>query len=110
MGKGAFGDVYMAMEKSLGLLCVLKKMSKKRIRDAKVMEHIIREIKLQSYLSHAHLTSLYGYFDDEENLYLVMELLPDGSLQQVKKKKKLPEQEAALIVKQVAVGLKYMHQ
>lgn len=32
LGKGAFGDVYMAMEKHLGLLCVLKKMSKKRIR------------------------------------------------------------------------------
>ena len=42
LGKGAFGDVYMAMEKNLGLLCVLKKMSKKRIREAKVIEHIIR--------------------------------------------------------------------
>ena len=39
-----------------------------------------------------------------------MELLPDGSLQQVKKKRKLPEKEAADIVRQVAVGLKYMHQ
>ncbi len=39
-----------------------------------------------------------------------MELLPDGSLQQVKKKKKLPEKEAADILRQVACGLKYMHQ
>ena len=39
-----------------------------------------------------------------------MEALPDGSLQNVKKKKKLPEREAASIVKQVAEGLKYMHE
>jgi serine/threonine protein kinase len=36
--------------------------------------------------------------------------LPDGSLQQVKKKKKMPEKETADIVRQVAEGLKYMHQ
>jgi serine/threonine protein kinase len=53
-------------------------------------EHITREIKLQSYLNHSHCTSLYGYFHDQDFLYLIMELLPDGSLQQVKKKRKLP--------------------
>jgi serine/threonine protein kinase len=52
---------------------------------------------------------LFGYFHDEENLYLVIEALPDGSLQQVKKKRKLPEKEAASIVRQVSIGLKYMH-
>jgi len=71
-------------------MCVLKKMSKKRIREAKVEEHIIREIKLQTYLCNEHITSLYGFFHDEEYLYLIMELLPDGSLQQIKKKKKMP--------------------
>ncbi len=39
-----------------------------------------------------------------------MELLPDGSLQQVKKKRKLPEKETIDIVKQVAEGLKYLHE
>jgi serine/threonine protein kinase len=43
-------------------------------------------------------------------LYLILEALPDGSLQNVKKKKKLPEKEAAAIIKQVANGLKSMHE
>jgi serine/threonine protein kinase len=51
---------------------------------------MIREIKIQSYLNHCQVTSIYGYFDDEDHLYLILELLPDGSLQQVKKKRKLP--------------------
>ena len=84
-------------------------MSKKRIREKKVEQHILREIKIQSYLNHSNLTSLFGYFHDEDNLYLILEALPDGSLQNVKKKKKLPEDVTAAIVKQVADGLKYMH-
>jgi aurora kinase len=32
LGKGAFGDVFIAREKQLGFMCVLKKMSKKRIK------------------------------------------------------------------------------
>lgn len=72
-------------------MCVIKKMSKQRIKDRKVEEHILREIKIQSYLNHSNLTALYGCFHDEENIYLILEALPDGSLQQVKKKKKLPE-------------------
>jgi len=39
-----------------------------------------------------------------------LEALPDGSLQSVKKKKKLPEKETAAIIKQVADGLKHMHE
>lgn len=32
IGKGAFGDVYMAQEKVTGFLCVIKKVSKKKIK------------------------------------------------------------------------------
>ena len=110
LGKGAFGDVYIAQQKKIGFVCVIKKMSKKRIKDAKVEQHILRQIKIQSCLNHKNLTSLFGYFHDEENLYLILEALPDGSLQNVKKKKKLPEKQAASIIRQVVEGLQHMHQ
>jgi serine/threonine protein kinase len=102
--------VFLAQEKAIGFVCVIKKMSKRRIKETKVEEHVLREIKIQSYLNHGSLTALYGCFQDEENLYLVLEALPEGSLQQVKKKRKLPEREAAGIVRQVSEGLKYMHE
>lgn len=41
---------------------------------------------------------------------MILEALPDGSLQNVKKKKKLPEKETAAIIKQVAEGLRSMHE
>ena len=57
--------MYIAQEKKIGFVCVIKKMSKKRIRTAKVEEHVLREIKIQSYLHNKNLTSLFGYFHDE---------------------------------------------
>jgi serine/threonine protein kinase len=32
LGKGSFGDVFLAEEKNIGLLCVIKKILKKKIR------------------------------------------------------------------------------
>jgi serine/threonine protein kinase len=32
LGKGAFGEVFIAQEKAIGFICVIKKMSKKRIK------------------------------------------------------------------------------
>ena len=57
----------------------------------KVEEHLLREIKIQSFLKHRHLTSLYGFFSDENYVYLILELMPDGSIMQVKKKRKISE-------------------
>lgn len=64
IGKGAFGDVYMAQEKVTGFLCVIKKLQKKKLVELKLEEQLVREIKIQSFLSHRHLTSLYGFFRD----------------------------------------------
>ena len=69
----------------------------------------MREIKVQSYLDHRHLTPLYGCFSDEKFIYLIQEFMPDGSLMSVKKKRKIPEYQASLYVRQICLGLKYMH-
>ena len=88
---------------------MIKKLLKKKIKDNKLEEHLMREIKIQSYLDHRHLTPLYGCFSDEKYVYLVLEYLPDGSVTQVKKLKKIPEAKASLIIRQICLGLKYIH-
>jgi serine/threonine protein kinase len=32
------------------------------------------EIKLQSFISHPNALKMYGYFQDEKNIYLLLEL------------------------------------
>lgn len=60
------------------------------------------EIKMQSFFNHPNILKLYGFFDDSENVYLILEYMLDGTLySQVKKNKKLNEKEASLKMKDV---------
>jgi serine/threonine protein kinase len=55
---------------------------------------------------------MYGYFDDAENVYLLLEICYDGHLLRILKERergRLPEKEAREIVKQICTGLEYIH-
>ena len=40
----------------------------------------MREVKIQMYLNHPNIVKLYGFFCDEENIYLIMEYCSEGHL------------------------------
>jgi len=59
-------------------------------------------------LNHPNILKLYGYFDDEEKIYLILEYAPWGELYSTLKKqkdKKFSEKEAANYIKQVTEAL-----
>lgn len=41
-------------------------------------------------MNHRHVTTLYGFFHDENKIYLIQEYLTDGNLSHVYRKKKVP--------------------
>jgi serine/threonine protein kinase len=41
---------------------------------------IVREIKIHSFLDHENIIKLYGFFHDDDNIYLILEYAPDGEL------------------------------
>jgi serine/threonine protein kinase len=54
-----------------------------------------REIKIHKKIEHPHIVKLYYYFEDAENVYLVMDYAENGSLfHYLRKRKKIPEEEA----------------
>ena len=108
IGKGTYGDVFLAQDRKTRFLCVIKALSKKKIKEMQLEEHVFREIKIQFYLKHRHLTSLFGVFDDKNKIYLIMEYLPDGNMAS-NGKKKIKENEAAYLLQQVCEGLLHMH-
>lgn len=76
-----------------------------------MINQLIREIKIQSYLDHPNLVKLYSYFADDYNIYLLMELGCDGQLYDIMKKKpKLQEDSVSIITREILEGLSYMHQ
>ncbi len=53
---------------------------------------------------------MYGFFDDSVNFYIVLEYMQQGTLySQLKKNRILSEKQAALIIKQMAQAVQYLH-
>ncbi|KAH6931080.1 hypothetical protein HPB50_022057 [Hyalomma asiaticum] len=80
LGKGKFGNVYLAREKKSKFIIALKVMFKSQLQSHNVEHQLQREIEIQSHLRHPHILRLYGYFHDETRVYLILEYAPKGEL------------------------------
>lgn len=80
MGEGKFGQVYQAFHKDTNSLYALKKISKKVIKTNMMIDQLLQEIKIQAYCNHENILKLYGFFDDSENIYLILEYMEQGTL------------------------------
>lgn len=78
LGKGKFGNVYLAREKRSQFILALKVLFKKKIIDSDFVYQVKREVEIQAHLTHKNILKLYGYFQDKERVYLVLEYAPNG--------------------------------
>ena len=91
----------------------LKIIPKEIIKQENLVDQVVKEIKIQSFLNHSHIIKLYSVFDDKDHIYLLLELCSEGNLYQLMQKKlKVSEEEASTILKSVceAVGELHHHQ
>lgn len=72
LGKGRFGNVYLAQDKLTGFLVAIKSLQKKAIKENDMIRQVKQEIKIQLYLDHPNVLKMYGFFDDFENIYLII--------------------------------------
>lgn len=113
LGKGRFGMVYLAREKTSKFVVALKVLFKKAIQVHQNETQVRREIEIQSHLRHPNILRLYAYFHDEQRVYLVLEYAPNGALYkqlQNAPDQRFSEKDAANYLKQIASALKYCHQ
>jgi len=111
LGKGKFGNVYLARERSTKFVVALKVLFKNQLRQAGVEQQLRREIEIQYHLRHPNVLRLYGYFHDETRVYLILEFAAGGELYKVLQKDgKFAPLQAAVYIRQLADALKYCHQ
>lgn len=67
------------------------------------------EIQIHSRLDHPNIVRHERSQKNAGSAYIVMELCPDGSLENLVRKRRLREDEAALYFKQVALAVQYLH-
>lgn len=80
IGKGKFGNVYLARVKETRFPVALKVLFKAPMRAAGCVHSLRREVEIQCRLKHKNITQLFGYFHDSKNVYLVLEYLQRGEL------------------------------
>lgn len=110
LGKGKFGNVYLAREKQSKFILALKVLFKVQLEKAGVEHQLRREVKIQSHLRHPNILGLYGYFHDATRVYLILEYAPLGTVyRELQKLSKFDEQRIATYITELANALSYCH-
>ncbi|KAF4984034.1 hypothetical protein FZEAL_692 [Fusarium zealandicum] len=110
LGKGKFGRVYLARERTTGFICGLKVLHKNELQAGRVEKQVRREIEIQSNLRHPNVLQLYGHFHDSKRVILILEFAAKGELyKHLRRESRFPEWKAAQYVAQMASALQYLH-
>ena len=110
LGKGKFGRVYLAKERSTGFVCALKVLHKSELQQGKVEKQVRREIEIHSNLRHPNILRFYGHFHDSKRVFLILEYAGKGELyKHLRKEQRFPEWKAAQYIAQMAAALKHLH-
>ena len=110
IGKGGFGKVWRVREKKTKELYALKEMSKTKIIDKKSEKSINGEREFLSYLHHPFIVNMHYAFQDNDNLYLVMDLLTGGDLRyHCSRYRSFSEEQTRFFLSCIIHSLSYIH-
>ena len=110
IGKGGFGKVWRVKEKKTKELYALKEMSKTKIIDKKSEKSINGEREFLSYLHHPFIVNMHYAFQDNYNLYLVMDLLTGGDLRyHCSRYRSFSEEQTRFFLACIIHSLSYIH-
>lgn len=111
LGSGGYASVYVAQEKYSGEYRAVKIIPKHSIEDTKLLE---RELSILLTLDHPNVIRMYEWFEDAENVYLIMELCDGGdllaALEDPLKSTTLTPEAKRNILRQILLGVAYIHE
>ncbi|KAF7987756.1 hypothetical protein HCN44_003619 [Aphidius gifuensis] len=126
IGQGSFGIVKLAYNEEDDTHYAMKILSKKKLMKkagifgrmapgkksiTNPLAKVYREIALLKKLDHPNVVKLVEVLDDpdEDNLYLVFELVQKGEVLQIPTDKPLDENTARINFRDVVMGVEYLH-
>ncbi|KAJ8549183.1 hypothetical protein K7X08_032890 [Anisodus acutangulus] len=105
LGHGQFGYTYVATDKFSGDRVAVKRIEKNKMVFLIAVEDVKREVKiLKALAGHENVVQFYNSFEDDNYVYIVMELCEGGELLDrilSKKDSRYTEKDAAIVVRQM---------
>ncbi|GMH95150.1 hypothetical protein TL16_g13088 [Triparma laevis f. inornata] len=80
LGTGSFGRVRIATHTASGQILALKALQKEAIRLTRQEKNIMSERELTASLKHPFILHLYGTYQDNDCLYMLLEIVMGGEL------------------------------
>jgi serine/threonine kinase 32 len=110
VGKGAFGKVRVVQHKGTKKLFALKYINKNKCIQMKAIDNIISERRLLEHIDYNLIVNLRYAFQDDENLFMVLDLMLGGDLRfHLDRLGCLPEKYVKFYAAEIALSLHYLH-
>ncbi len=111
LGEGGMARVYRAHQSNVKRDVAIKVIESRLAHNPDFIKRFEREAQMIAALNHPHILKLFDFGQQNDLLYLVMELQPGGSLQQlIRARRGLTPDTAARFLDQIAGALDYAHQ
>jgi formylglycine-generating enzyme required for sulfatase activity len=111
LGRGGMGVVYLAKNKPMDRMEVLKVITKSLLDRPGAVERFLREIRSAAQLHHTNVVTAYSVLQLGELLAFAMEYVEGEDLAKlVKARSPLPVPAASSCIQQAALGLQHAHE
>jgi eukaryotic-like serine/threonine-protein kinase len=104
LGRGAMSAVWLAQDEELG-----RQVAVKMLAQSADPARFEREARAAAALSHPNICLLYDYGEADGRPYMVLEYLPNGSLEERLKDGPMPDDETMRLATEIAAGLAHAH-
>ena len=109
LGRGSFAIVHAGVHKETGERVAIKIFDKSAL-DEDDETALQSEVDILSQLDHPNAVKLIEIFDEESNIYLVLELLAGGELfDRIVEKESYSEKEASDTIRPIVDAVRYCH-
>ena len=110
IGRGGFGKVWKVYYKKQKKIFAMKKMSKTKIIDKRSVRSVNAERDLLEIMNHPFIINMHFSFQDNDYLYIAMDLLTGGDLRyHICKNKKFLEEQTKFFLSCIILSLEYIH-
>ena len=110
LGKGGFAKCFEVTNSETKKVSAAKIVLKSSLTKNRAKQKLMSEIKIHRSLRHQSVVAFEHFFEDAENVYILLEICANQTLNElVRRRKKLSELEAQCYIQQLIAGLQYLH-
>ncbi|KAL0489178.1 serine/threonine-protein kinase PLK4 [Acrasis kona] len=110
IGRGGFAKVYKATSRHTKEVVAIKQIDKEEATKNNHLKHIQQELENHLNMEHPHIVKLYHFFEDDVNLYLVMEYCEKGDLSSMLRTKRTSTSRCKSYIRQLVLALMHLQE